>query len=272
MFGAGVKEGDSTEIHIKGTTSVAFKALLEYLYTDNMEMDDAVVFDLAHLCAQYRVERLFNHCLKQLDKGTTVQNAVFWLLQAHTAGGEGGGTMWGKLRSMTMGYVTSNFKKIWRDARRTLELLDRAHPELYKQLRLSVQKAGTVCYDARSDVENSTNNEPYSWAVASAAAITLKKLSINTRDSAAPNKAELSCGSITKADLRDWAYQAGLARLSSKLRKDEMLDVLKSTPEPSYGPQMTVVELRRSAKWSGISGCSNTYKNDLLHVLNYRYR
>jgi hypothetical protein len=32
MFGAGFQEGDSAEIHIKGTSSVAFKALLRYLY------------------------------------------------------------------------------------------------------------------------------------------------------------------------------------------------------------------------------------------------
>jgi hypothetical protein len=59
MFSAGFKEGDGGEIHIEGTSSAAFKALLSYLYTDNMEVDDdAVLFDLARLCDQYRVERL----------------------------------------------------------------------------------------------------------------------------------------------------------------------------------------------------------------------
>jgi DNA-binding beta-propeller fold protein YncE len=48
MFSAGFLEGVSAEVHIEGTTSAAFKALLKYLYTDNMdEIDDAVLFDLA---------------------------------------------------------------------------------------------------------------------------------------------------------------------------------------------------------------------------------
>jgi hypothetical protein len=63
MFGAGFCEGTSTEIHIKDTTSAAFKALLKYLYTDIMEVDDAVLCDLAKLCDQYRVERLYALCL-----------------------------------------------------------------------------------------------------------------------------------------------------------------------------------------------------------------
>jgi hypothetical protein len=133
MFGAGFKEGDSAEIHIEGTTSAAFKVLLKYLYTDSMEVDDAVLFDLAKLCDQYLVERLFNHCVHQLFKGFTVQNGVMRLVQAHTASGETG-RMWGKLKSATMGYVTRNFKEIQCNARATLELLDCDHPELYKQI------------------------------------------------------------------------------------------------------------------------------------------
>jgi DNA-binding beta-propeller fold protein YncE len=136
MFSAGFKEGDSAEIHIKDTTSVAFKALLKYLYTDNMEVDGAVLLDLAKLSDQYRVERLHNHCISQLFKGVTLQNAVMRLMQAHTASGEQGGAMWAKLKGTTMEYVTSNFKEIWCNAAATLELLDREHPELYKQILL----------------------------------------------------------------------------------------------------------------------------------------
>jgi hypothetical protein len=62
-FGAGFKEGDSAEIHIKDTSNAAFKALLNYLYTDSMEVDDAVLCDPVKSCDQYGVERLHNHCL-----------------------------------------------------------------------------------------------------------------------------------------------------------------------------------------------------------------
>ena len=142
MFGDGFKEGDSADIHIKGTSSAAFKALLKYLYTDNMdEVDDAVLFELAKLSDQYRVERLHNHCIHRLFKGITVQNAVTRLVQAHTASGEG--PMWvNKLKSTTMSYVTRNLEGIWCNAMATLELLYREHPDLFKQVVLT--KCGLI--------------------------------------------------------------------------------------------------------------------------------
>jgi hypothetical protein len=124
MFSAGLKEGDGGEIHINGTSSAAFKALLKYLYTDNMEVDDdAVLFDVAKLCDQYRVERLHHHCVHQLFNGITVQNIVMRLMQAHTASGES--PMWAELKSKTTSYVARNFEEIWCNARASLELLDR---------------------------------------------------------------------------------------------------------------------------------------------------
>jgi hypothetical protein len=73
MFDDGFHKGNSAEIHIKRTSSAAFKALFKYFYTDNMEVeDDAVLFDLKKLSDQYRMERLHNHCLHQLCKGITV--------------------------------------------------------------------------------------------------------------------------------------------------------------------------------------------------------
>jgi hypothetical protein len=136
MFGAGFREGDGGEIHIEGTSSAAFIALLKYLYTDNMEVDDdAVLFDLAKLCDQYRVERLHNHCLHQLFNGITIQNAVMRLVQAHTASSES--PMWAELKSKTMSYVARNFEEIWCNTRASLELLDHAHPGLYKQILLT---------------------------------------------------------------------------------------------------------------------------------------
>jgi sugar lactone lactonase YvrE len=135
MFGAGFKEGDSAEIHIEGTSSAAFKALLKYLYTDNMEVDDVMLIDLAKLSDQYQVERLHNHCLHQLFKGITVQNAVMRLVQAHTVSGEGRGVWASELRSTTMNYMTRNFEQIRCNATATLELLERdEHHDLFHQV------------------------------------------------------------------------------------------------------------------------------------------
>jgi len=136
MFGAGFQEGDSAETQITGTSSAAFKALLKHLYTDIIvEVDAVVLFDLAKLCDQYRVERLHNHCLRQLFYGITVQNAVMRLVQAQTADGEG--HMWAdNLKSTTMRYMTRNFEEIRCNELSTLELLDREHPGLFKQVLL----------------------------------------------------------------------------------------------------------------------------------------
>jgi hypothetical protein len=98
-------------------------------------VDDAVLVDLVKLCDQYRVERLHNHCLRQLFQGITVQNAVLRLVQAHTADGEG--AVWAdELKSTTMRYMTRNFEEIRCNELSTLELLDHEHPALYKQVLL----------------------------------------------------------------------------------------------------------------------------------------
>jgi len=146
MFGAGFREGDLAEIQIESTSSAAFKDLLKYLYTDNMEVDDAVLFDLAKLSDQYRVERLHSHCIRQLFKGITVQNAVMRLVQAHTAG-RGERPLWAtKLEITTMSYVTRNFENIRCNATATLELLDHEHPALFKQMLLIRTKLLPLVY------------------------------------------------------------------------------------------------------------------------------
>jgi DNA-binding beta-propeller fold protein YncE len=136
MFSDGFKEGDGGDVHINNdTSSVAFKALLKYLYRDSTEVDDeAVLLDLAKLCDQYQVERLHNHCVHQLFNGITARNAVMRLVQAHTASGES--PMWAELKSKTMSYVARNFEEIWCNERPSLEILDREHPEFFKQMLL----------------------------------------------------------------------------------------------------------------------------------------
>eukprot|EP00976_Prorocentrum_cordatum_P075154 1181805-Prorocentrum_minimum.AAC.3 len=56
MLSAGFRESDSPEIPVHGTSCAAFQALLKYLYTDCMEVEEGVLFDLARLCDQYQVE------------------------------------------------------------------------------------------------------------------------------------------------------------------------------------------------------------------------
>jgi hypothetical protein len=135
MFSAEFWEDNSADISIEGTSSAAFKALLNFLYMDNMETEDALLFDVAKLSDQYQVERLHNHCMHQLFTGVTVQNEVTRLVQAHTASGEG--PMWANnLKSTTMSYVTRNFEEIRRNAMASLGFFFRKHLGLFKQMLL----------------------------------------------------------------------------------------------------------------------------------------
>ena len=130
MLSDGFQESDSecSDIQILDTSSAAFKALIKYLYTDCTEVKNAVIIDLAKLCDQYQMERVYTHCMCRLTKGITHQIAVMWRVQAHACEG---GAMWAKLQSLTMAYVTRNLKEIWRDAKPTLTHLDKDHHDLF---------------------------------------------------------------------------------------------------------------------------------------------
>eukprot|EP00959_Pyramimonas_sp_CCMP1952_P419047 8777826-Pyramimonas_sp.AAC.1 len=75
MLSDGFRESDNPEIPIHGTSCAAFQALLKYFYTDCMEVEEGVLFDLARLCDQCQVERLYTHCMHSLIEGITHQNA-----------------------------------------------------------------------------------------------------------------------------------------------------------------------------------------------------
>eukprot|EP00959_Pyramimonas_sp_CCMP1952_P200622 4196241-Pyramimonas_sp.AAC.2 len=96
-----------------------------------MEVEDGLLFDLARLCDQYQVERLYTHCMHSLIKGITHQNAVMRLIQAQSCEGR---DTWAKLQGVTKEYVARNVKDIWRDAKPTMELLAKDHHELFIEM------------------------------------------------------------------------------------------------------------------------------------------
>jgi hypothetical protein len=68
------------------------------------------------------------------------------LVQAHNASGEGPIAWANKLESTSMSYVTRNFEEIRCNAMATLELLDREHPALLKQMLLIRNKLWPLVY------------------------------------------------------------------------------------------------------------------------------
>ena len=128
MFSDGFQESSSSEIQLRdGISAGAFKALLRYLYTDSTEVEDGLLVEMVKVCDQYQVERLRYHCMRRLDADITHENAIGWLVQAHTMEGVE------CVKESVLTYVAQNYKKIIRCAKPTLVLLD-VHPGLFKEI------------------------------------------------------------------------------------------------------------------------------------------
>ena len=89
MLASGVAEGESgsgtaAPIKVADTTPAAFRALLTYIYTDTLEVDDACAVDVACLSQRYRVTPLQEACVAHCKEHVSVANAVQWLVAAHT--------------------------------------------------------------------------------------------------------------------------------------------------------------------------------------------
>ena len=128
MFSDGFQESSSSEIQLRdGISAGAFKALLRYLYTDCMEVEDGLLVEMVKVCDQYQVERLRYHCMRRLDADITDENAIGWLVQAHVMEGVE------MVKESVLTYVALNYKRIWQRAKHTVGLLDE-HPGLYKEI------------------------------------------------------------------------------------------------------------------------------------------
>ena len=106
MFSAGFQERDSNEIKMEGVSAAAFKALLQHLYTDHMEVEEGVLVEMVKVCDQYQVLRLRDHCIRRLEKDITEHNALEWLVQAHRLLGPGA------VKRSMLQYVAHNYAKI----------------------------------------------------------------------------------------------------------------------------------------------------------------
>eukprot|EP00240_Pyramimonas_obovata_P001278 CAMPEP_0118957570 /NCGR_PEP_ID=MMETSP1169-20130426/62173_1 /TAXON_ID=36882 /ORGANISM="Pyramimonas obovata, Strain CCMP722" /LENGTH=485 /DNA_ID=CAMNT_0006905657 /DNA_START=271 /DNA_END=1728 /DNA_ORIENTATION=+ len=128
MFSEGFQERGSTEIKIsEGISAAAFKALLNYLYTDCMDVEDGLLVEMVKVCDQYHVVRLRDHCMRRLNENITEHNAISWLVQAHTLEGAK------MVKQSLLTGVALKWRKIVCHANSTLRLLDE-HPSLYKEI------------------------------------------------------------------------------------------------------------------------------------------
>lgn len=105
------------------------RALLDYLYTDQLDFEDAVLVDLMRLAHRYGVERLYGHCVRHSALQITTSNAVGWFIGAHDEHGLE------ELQESTFSFISRNFRRIRSEAKQSLQQLAK-HPELMMQVMM----------------------------------------------------------------------------------------------------------------------------------------
>ena len=121
MLTSGFSEGQAHQIKIGDTTPEAFRAILRYLYTDELNFTDDLLVDVMRKAKEMQLERVYNYSVRRCRRGIGVHNCVAWFVKADAYGLE-------ELRSATFGYLSRNFRQVKAQARRTLQILsDKPH-------------------------------------------------------------------------------------------------------------------------------------------------
>ena len=127
MLNSEFMEGRHTgPIAIQDTTKEAFSAVLQYLYTDEVDLTDGNVLDVLRLAHRCHLTRLCRECCVYVRRTLNVQNAVSWWIAAKDFFME-------DVTEQAFDFVKQNFKNIRAAAPSTLCLLD-SRPELMKDL------------------------------------------------------------------------------------------------------------------------------------------
>ena len=116
------------EIPIEGHTAAGFRALLEYLYTDELAFPDESVIDVMRLAHAYRLDRPYNHCVRHCRRQINTANAVGWFIEANQYGLD-------DLRDSTFKFVSRNFRKIRTEHKDSLRQLGQ-YPELMMEVMM----------------------------------------------------------------------------------------------------------------------------------------
>jgi sugar lactone lactonase YvrE len=114
MFSSAFKEGGSlggasaaslASVTVGDTTPSAFKALLQYLYTDVFKFKDRDVLSVMRKAKEYSLDRLYNHIVRYCCRHICEDNVVIWLIQADEFGLE-------ELRASALRYLARNFVSV----------------------------------------------------------------------------------------------------------------------------------------------------------------
>ncbi|GMH53623.1 hypothetical protein TrST_g10159 [Triparma strigata] len=126
MLEGGFREStEQRTIPIQGVRKVIFLALLEYLYTDFVDLDLEIAMELFQAADQFGVERLKIICEHKMLGSITVDNAatVFHAADVHTAKG---------LREKSLNFILANFEAVSKS--KSFEEMARENVELVLQI------------------------------------------------------------------------------------------------------------------------------------------
>ncbi|WIA29072.1 hypothetical protein OEZ86_011583 [Tetradesmus obliquus] len=124
-------EGSTNTVKVQDTTPAAFKALLRYLYTDELCFSDDTILDVMLLAQKMVIARVLNHCLVHVRHNLSPRNVVAWLIWADEHSG------FGELRCTAFNYLVSNFKDVRKDKQQLAHLLAR-RPDLVMDVMLGL--------------------------------------------------------------------------------------------------------------------------------------
>jgi speckle-type POZ protein len=119
-----------SDIIIQDISPAGFRALLLYLYTDELAFDDTLLVDVLRKAKELELTRVYNHCEQRCQRGLSAHNAVLWFMQADEYALEG-------LRESTLRYLTRNLSKIRAVAKDTLAKLAVEKPMLMAEVMMT---------------------------------------------------------------------------------------------------------------------------------------
>lgn len=109
IFEGGFRESESTVIPVKDIKSDVFQTLLEYLYTDDIEIKLDVAMDLFVAADHFGVERLKKLCEKKILVSINTENAAEILERANMHHAHG-------LRQSCMDFILTHFDTVSKTA------------------------------------------------------------------------------------------------------------------------------------------------------------
>ena len=112
-----------TEITIQDTTPEAFRAILRYLYTNELRFADEQLLDVMRKANEYGLDEVYSYCKCKVREAITIHNAVEWLVQAHQYTLD-------DVQEIVMCFLARNWGNVSVNARETL-------PPLYEDTELT---------------------------------------------------------------------------------------------------------------------------------------